>query len=306
MLLSDRAKLLATLYTTPMTDKPTRQSAWYLMIPALSILILVGVIPLVTVVNHSLHDIFTLPDKYWVGSEWYQGIVSSSRFWQSLGRSLLFSLIVLGIQIPLGILIALALPRRGALVPICLIITALPLLLPWNVIPGIWLSLINPDTGIVGKLIDNLGFTLDWKFNPVHTWVVIVLLDVWHWTSLVVILCYSSLTTIQLPYYQAAAIDCASRLQVFRYVQLPRLRSVLLMVLLLRFMDSFMIYTEAFRINAGGPQFATHFLAIDLAEEINAYNYGPAAARSVVYFLMVLGVAWAFKTALFASERRIR
>ena len=287
-----------------MNNKPTRHAAWYLMIPVLSILFVVGVVPLATVVNHSLHDIFTLPDKYWVGGEWYQEIISSARFWQSLGRSLLFSLIVLSIQIPLGILIALALPRRGPLVSLCLIITALPLLLPWNVIPGIWLSLINPDSGIVGKLMDSVGFSLDWKFNAMHTWIVIVALDVWHWTSLVVILCYSSLTTIQMPYYQAAAIDAASRFQVFRYVQLPRLRSVLLMVLLLRFMDSFMIYTEAFRINAGGPNFATHFLAIDLAEEITAYNYGPAAARSVVYFLMVLCVAWAFKTALFASERQ--
>lgn len=287
-----------------MSNKPTHQAAWYLMIPVLLILFVVGVIPLLTVFNHSLHDIFTLQDKYWVGSEWYQEIISSSRFWQSLGRSLLFSLIVLSIQIPLGILVALALPRRGPLVPLCLIITALPLLLPWNVIPGIWLTLINPDSGIIGKLMGSVGISLDWKFNAVHTWIVIVTLDVWHWTSLVVILCYSSLTTIPQPYYQAAAIDAASRFQVFRYVQLPRLRSVLLMILLLRFMDSFMIYTEAFRINAGGPNFATHFLAIDLAEEITAYNYGPAAARSVIYFLMVLSVAWAFKTAMFANERQ--
>jgi len=287
-----------------MTTKPIRQSAWFLMLPALSILFLVGVIPLVTVVNYSLHDIFTLPEKYWVGGEWYQEIISSSRFWHSLGRSTFFSLIVLSIQIPLGIFIALALPRRGVLVSVCLVITALPLLLPWNIIPGIWLSLINPETGIVGRLMQSAGIILDWKFNAVHTWIVIVMLDVWHWTSLVVILCYSSLSTIALPYYQAAAIDAASRLQVFRYIQFPRMRSVLLMVLLLRFMDSFMIYTEAFRINAGGPHFATHFLAIDLAEEINAFNYGPAAARSVVYFLMVLCVAWAFKTALFASEKQ--
>ncbi len=284
--------------------KPTWQSAWYLLIPTLMILLLVGVIPLMTVVNHSLHDIFTLPDKYWVGGEWYQTIVTSTRFWHSLARSLLFSIVILSIQIPLGILIALALPRQGYLVPICLIITALPLLVPWNVIPGIWLSLINTDYGIVGRALQIIGFDLNWKFNPVHTWAVIVIIDVWHWTSLVIILCYSSLTTIQLPYYQAAAIDGASRMQVFRYVQLPRMRSVLLMALLLRFMDSFMIYTEAFRINAGGPQNATHFLAIDLAEEIQAYNYGPAAARSVVYFLLVLSVAWAFKTALFSSDTR--
>jgi glycerol transport system permease protein len=69
---------------------------------------------------------------------------------------------------------------------------------------------------------------------------------------------------------------------------------VLLMAILLRFMDSFMIYTEAFPINAGGPNGATMFLAVDLGEEIKAFNYGPSAAQSVLYFLIVVTVAWTF------------
>ena len=63
-------------------------------------------------------------------------------------------------------------------------------------------------------------------------------------------------------------------------------------------MDSFMIYIEPFLINAGGPQNATMFLAMDLGEEIAAFNYGPSAARSVIYFLFVLTVAWLFKASL--------
>jgi glycerol transport system permease protein len=130
-----------------------------------------------------------------------------------------------------------------------------------------------------------------------HTWAVIIAMDVWHWTSLVVILCYSALTTIPASYYQAAAIDGAGPWQVFLFIQLPKLYHVLLMAILLRFMDSFMIYTEAFPINAGGPGGATMFLAVDLGEEIKAFNYGPSAARSVLYFLIVLTVAWTFTKA---------
>jgi glycerol transport system permease protein len=122
-------------------------------------------------------------------------------------------------------------------------------------------------------------------------------MDVWHWTALVTILCYSALTTIPTSHYQAAAIDRASPWQVFRFIQLPMLRHVLLMAVLLRFMDSFMIYTEVFPINAGGPGGATTFLAVDLGEDIKAFNYGPSAARSVIYFLIVLTVAWLFSRA---------
>jgi len=277
--------------------------AWWLTLPAITVLFFVGVIPLMTVVNYSFHDIFTLPDKHWIGFEWYADIIQSERFRNSFFRSLSFSFIVLAIEIPLGIAIALAMPRKGMGVSICLVVFALPLLVPWNMIPIMWLSMLNAETGVVAKLLALVGVTINWKMNPLHTWAVIVIMDVWHWTSLVAILCYSSLSTIPAPYYQAAAIDGAGRWQVFRFVQLPKMHGVLLMALLLRFMDSFMIYTEAFRINAGGPRNATMFLAIDLGEEIAAFNYGPSAARSIVYFLLVLTVAWVFKTALGTRDR---
>jgi glycerol transport system permease protein len=278
--------------------------AWWLVLPAVAVLCFVGVIPILTVVNYSLHDIFTMPDKYWVGFEWYSEIIRSDRFHNSLLRSLGFSAIVLCVQIPLGIAIALALPRKGFMVSVCLVVLALPLLVPWNMIPIMWLSLLNREVGLLGTILQStVGISLDWKFNPLHTWIVIVTMDTWHWTSLVVILCYSSLTTIPDAYYRAAAIDSASQWQVFRYIQLPSMKKVMLMIISLRFIDSFMIYTEAFRINAGGPRESTMFLAIDLGQDIAAFNYGPAAARSVIYFLLILTVAWAFNTALNSRDR---
>jgi glycerol transport system permease protein len=277
--------------------KDQNNSGWVFVLTAVLILGFVGLIPLITVINYSFFDIFILESRFWVGLEWYGGIISSGRFWASFGRSTLFSVLVLVIQIPLGIAIALCIPRRKFWVGIALAVVALPLLVPWNMIPSLWLSLLNPDTGILGRAMTYIGWSSDWKLSISLTWLVIIAMDVWHWTSLVVILCYSALTTIPPSYYQAAAIDGASPLQVFRHIQLPKLYHVLLMAILLRFMDSFMIYTEAFPINAGGPHNATMFLAVDLGEEIKAFNYGPSAARSVLYFLIVLSVAWMFTKA---------
>jgi glycerol transport system permease protein len=277
--------------------KDQNNSGWVFVLTAVLILGFVGLIPLITVINYSFFDIFILESRFWVGLEWYGGIISSGRFWASFGRSTLFSVLVLVIQIPLGIAIALCIPRRKFWIGIALTVVALPLLVPWNMIPSLWLSLLNPDTGILGRAMTYIGWSSDWKLSISLTWLVIIAMDVWHWTSLVVILCYSALTTIPPSYYQAAAIDGASPLQVFRHIQLPKLYHVLLMAILLRFMDSFMIYTEAFPINAGGPHNATMFLAVDLGEDIKAFNYGPSAARSVLYFLIVLSVAWMFTKA---------
>ena len=267
---------------------------WIFVLPATLVLGLIGLIPLITVINYSFFEIFILDARFWVGTDWYKEIVGSGRFWASFGRSTLFSILILTIQIPLGIAIALCFPRGKFWVGITLAVIALPLLVPWNMIPSLWLSLLNPETGILGRLLPNVGWPANWKLSVVQTWAVIIVMDVWHWTSLVVILCYSALTTIPAAHYQAAAIDSAGPWQVFRFIQLPKLYHVLLMAILLRFMDSFMIYTEAFLINAGGPNGATMFLAVDLGEEIKAFNYGPSAARSVLYFLIVVTVAWTF------------
>lgn len=278
--------------------KPTDNRAWLLVLPALAIVTFVGVLPLIAVTNYSFQDLFSLNNPFWVGVDWYRNIVTSDRFYGSLGRSLVFSAIVLSIQLPLGVWIALLLQRADRfIVSTVLVLITIPLVVPWNMIPIIWLNFINPGTGLAGRMLAWLGIGLDYKFNALHTWIVLVVMDTWHWLGLVVVLAFAGLSSIPSAYYQAAAIDGASQWHVFRFIQLPKMKTVLSMAVLLRFMDSFMIYVEAFRINAGGPNGATAFLSLDLGEEIQAFNYGPAAARSMVYFLIVMTVAWAFKAA---------
>ncbi len=172
--------------------KSANNEAWIFVLPALVLLGFVAVIPLIMVVNYSFHDIITLQSKVWIGFEWYKEIINSGRFWESLGRSLLFSAILLTIEIPLGIAIALSIPKKGVLVAICLVSMSLPLLVPWNMIAMIWHVFLET----VAASLSTIGIVFDWKLNAFHTWISIVLMDVWHWTSLVVLLCYSSLTTI--------------------------------------------------------------------------------------------------------------
>ena len=272
--------------------------AWLMVLPAVLLLAVVGVIPLLAVFNYSFFDIFTLADRFWIGLEWYAELAGGPDLYQALARSLAFMAIVLLVQFPLGIGIAMLLPRGTALTSFFLMVLAVPLVVPWNMIPIIWLNLINTEVGLLGQLLSALGVTLDYKFNAVHTWIFLVLVDTWHWVGLVAILAYSGLSSVPQSYLQAAAIDGASGWQVFRHIQLPKMRTVLMMALLLRIMDSLMIYTEAFAINAGGPDNASSFLSLELGEEIAAFNYGPAAARSVVYFLLVLLVAYLFQLSL--------
>ncbi|MDB3898975.1 sugar ABC transporter permease, partial [Gammaproteobacteria bacterium] len=258
-----------------------------------------AIIPLMTVVNYSVQDTFGGNEFFWVGTEWFQEVLASERFHNALLRTLLFSGLILAIEIPLGILIALAMPKRGWGVSVCLVLMALPLLIPWNVVGTIWQVFGRVDIGLLGHGFASLGIDYNYTQNNLDAWLTLILMDVWHWTSLVVLLCYSGLVSIPEVYYQAARIDGASRWAVFRFIQLPKIKRVLLIAVLLRFMDSFMIYTEPFVVTGGGPGNITSFLSIDLVQmAVGQFDLGPAAAMSLIYFLIILLICWVFYTVM--------
>jgi glycerol transport system permease protein len=250
-------------------------------------------------VNYSVQDTFGNNQFFWAGTDWYVQLLHSERFQQALGRQLLFSAIVLIVQIPLGVLIALCMPRKGWGVSVTLVLMALPLLIPWNVVGTIWQVFGRGDIGLLGYTLNALGIDYNYVNNVGDAWMTIIVMDVWHWTSLVALLAYAGLRSIPEAYYQAARIDGASRWSVFRLIQLPKMKHVLVIAVLLRFMDSFMIYTEPFVLTGGGPGNSTTFLSIDLVKlALGQFDLGPAAAMSIVYFLVILLLSWVFYTVM--------
>lgn len=280
-------------------DKPYNNKAWLFVIPVFLLVAISAIIPIMTVVNYSVQDTFGNNQFFWAGTEWFEDVLRSDRFWDALGRNVLFSSLILSIEIPLGIAIALAMPKRGPWVPVCLVLMALPLLIPWNVVGTIWQIFGRSDIGLLGYTLSSLGVNYNYTSNIFDAWVTIVIMDVWHWTSLVVLLCYAGLVSIPEAYYQAARIDGASRWSVFRFIQLPKMRGVLIIAFLLRFMDSFMIYTEPFVLTGGGPGNSTTFMSIDLVKQaIGQFDLGPAAAMSLIYQLIILLICYVFFTVM--------
>ena len=284
-------------------NKTWNNRAWFMVLPVLGLVAFSAVIPLMTVVNYSVQDTFGNNEFFWAGTDWFVQTLHSDRFWNSLGRNLLFSFIILAIEVPLGIFIALNMPKKGIGVPICLVLMALPLLIPWNVVGTIWQIFGRVDIGLLGHTLAALGIDYNYVRDPIDAWVTLIVMDVWHWTSLVVLLCYAGLVSIPAAYYQAAKIDGASRWSVFRYIELPKMKRVLLIAVLLRFMDSFMIYTEPFVVTGGGPGNSTTFLSIDLVKmAVGQFDLGPAAALSIIYFLIILLLSWVFYTVMTSSD----
>jgi glycerol transport system permease protein len=269
--------------------KTYNNRAWFLVLPVILCVAFSAILPLMTIVNYSVQDILSPSQSVFVGMEWFKQVMRDSDLHGALYRQLVFSLSVLAIQLPLGILIALTMPAQGWKASLSLVLIALPLLIPWNVVGTIWQIFGRGDIGLLGYSINSLGINYNYNGDSIDAWLTVMAMDIWHWTPLVVLLCYAGLRSIPDAYYQAARIDGASRIAVFRYIQLPKMRNVLMIAVLLRFMDSFMIYTEPFVLTGGGPGNATTFLSQYLTQKaVGQFDLGPAAAFSLIYFLIIL------------------
>ena len=276
--------------------------AWLFVVPVLCVVLFSSLVPMMTVLNYSVQDSMGQNNFFWNGAGWFQNLLDpttevGARFQGSLLRNLTFSFVVLAIEIPLGIGVSLCIPKRGWTVGATLVVIALPLLIPYNVVGTIWQLFARGDIGLMGAALRGAGVPFNVTEYASSAWFVIIVMDVWHWTSMIALLCYAGLKAIPDAFYQAARIDGASRWSVFRNIELPKLQKVLVIGMLLRFMGSFMIYTEPFTVTGGGPGESTSFLSIDLVKmALGQVDLGNAAAYSLVYNLITLTVCWVFFT----------
>ncbi len=287
-----------------MDNKREYQWAWLMVLPVVLVVAFSAIMPLMTVVNYSVQDIFGPNSRFFVGTEWFKEVLRDAELHGALIRQFIFSASVLLIQIPLGIALALCMPKKGAGVSFALVLLALPLLVPWNVVGTIWQVFARPDVGLAGVVINALGFDYNYTGDSLDAWLTVLVMDVWHWTSLVILLCYAGLQAIPDAFYQAARIDGASRWAVFRYIELPKLKGVLLIAVLLRFIFSFRIYAEPFVLTGGGPGNSTTFLSQSLTTmAVGQFDLGPAAAFSLIYFLIILLFSYVFYLTILNMDR---
>jgi len=291
-------------------DKPWNNKAWFFVLPVLALVLFSSIVPMMTVVNYSIQDSMGVNNFFWNGDAWFRDLLDPSteigaRFADALLRTFAFSAAALAVELPLGIAVALCLPRRGWTVGLSLVVIALPMLIPWNVVGTIWQIFSRADIGLFGAVLTGIGLDYNVTQDSVSAWVTIVVIDVWHWTPLVVLLSYAGLRAIPDAFYQAARIDGAGSWAVFLNIELPKLRKVLVIAVLLRFMQTFMIYTEPVVVTGGGPGSATTFLSIDLVKiAIGQVDVGSAAAMSLVYYLIILTACWIFFTIMTQLDRR--
>ncbi len=256
------------------------------ILPAIIILLIVTVYPLIYVFYLSLHrnmPIFEI--SKFVGLKNYLFLLKDERFWNALRNTLYFTGLSVAAELLLGLAIAVFLDRpfkgRGMIRAIVLI----PWAIPTVVSAKMWEWIYNPDFGILNYVF---GTNINWLGSPFWAINAAIFMDVWKTTPFAVLLFMAGLQVIPRELYQAAEVDGASSRQVLIHITLPLLKPIILVVLLFRTLDAFRVFDAIYVLTGGGPGNTTETLSIYAYKTLfQTLQFGYGSALSVIVFLCV-------------------
>jgi multiple sugar transport system permease protein len=263
------------------------------LIPTVLVFIIFGIVPVLFVIYNSFFRwaAFSIAGKQFVALGNYEEVVNSATHILSVGRTLLFVVGSLVVQMTLGLAIALLLNRefRGSGWVRTLLV--LPLTIPPISVGASWLLFLRQDTGLLAKILRVVGIDLQIGNNAIHAWFGIFLMDAWHWTPLVALILLAGLTSVPPSQIESARMDGANRWEIFRYIELPHLKTVGLVALLIRMMDLFRSFDDVWMLTSGGPGSDTMLLNLDIVRIVTQetrYGFGSALSLFALYLIIML------------------
>jgi len=292
---------------------PDRSSFWaaLFLAPALAVIAVVALYPLGYTLWLSFQQkIIKLPwlGSGWVGLDHYRELLSEPRFWRAFFNTWMFTIVSVALELVLGLLAALAIHRARLLTGLTRAALLLPWAIPEVVAAVMWLFLINPAFGLIPGFLRNLGFadnSLVFLAHPVTAWTVVIATDVWKNTPFMTLMLLAGLQVIPEDLYEAAALDGATGWQAFWRLTLPLLKPALLVALIFRTSQAFMVFGHIYTLTGGGPGNATESLAFLAYQAIlNDMRFGYGSAICILIFLSSFILALLYLRVLGLGEGR--
>lgn len=237
-----------------------------------------------------------------IGLDNYVNLLKEPRFFNAVKLTLYFTLIAVGVEVILGVLIALILNRDFRGKNLVKLILLLPMVATPVAIGLAWTLFYEPTIGLGNYGLKLLGLPpSQWLGSKMMVIPSLALVDIWEWTPMITLIVLAGLAGLPQESFEAAIVDGATRLQIIRYVTLPLLRPTILIALVLRSIDALKTFDIIYVMTTGGPGFASETLNIFAYNlSFNYFRFGAASAALVALFTLVLAcnlvVLWMRKT----------
>jgi len=278
----------------PRLSQNDRSFGWLMTAPGLLALLLIVLFPLLFTVFTSAFDYTLLHRKYdtFVGFDNYLGAISDEYFSASLLVTVQFVVAVVILEFVIGFTVALMLNAVTRFKDVYYLILLLPLLINPVVVALIWRMFLHPELGIVNYLLSLVYIgPVNWLGDVRIAFWTVVLVDIWHQVSFMIILLLAGLSALPREPYEAARMEGASTIQAFIYVTLPLMRPVIAVTLLIRLIFAVKTFDLVFIMTRGGPGTSTDLISYYIYRSaFFGLNIGQASAISVLLLIIVLSL----------------
>jgi multiple sugar transport system permease protein len=275
-----------------------RHARWLFPGPALLFVFALMVFPILYTVWTSLTgwDLGTGRPATFIGPGNYEKLLTDERFRNAIGRTFYFTALAVGLEVVLGVTIALVLNKEFRGRRIVSSVLLLPMMATPVAIAMVWLLMYEPTAGIVNFVLRSLHLpTPLWIAGTESVLPALALVDVWEWTPMIVLITLAGLASLPSEPFEAAAIDGASTLQTVRLITLPLLLPTIVVGTLLRLIDALKTFDIIYTMTGGGPGFSSETLNVySYQQAFQYFSFGYASSVLVVFFAIVLSISLVF------------
>jgi ABC-type sugar transport system permease subunit len=287
-----------------------RRLALCLILPALVLTMGLILVPLVTTMAYSVYNanLSRLDRATFIGLEQYTYFFTNSAFWQSIARTAYFTFISVGIELVLGIAIAMLIEQKRKLKGwrFLRIAILIPWAIPTIVTGAMWRWIYAADYGALNGLLYQLGLIdsyVPWLSDPMRAMNLVIVADVWHSVPFVVLIISAALVTLPGDLYEAASIDGASGWQRFTRITLPLLRPAILVVLVIRSVEAFRVFDIIYIMTRGGPVNGTMVISyLTYQKTFSDLKVGEGSALSFIVSAFTLILAFVYVRLLYTRN----
>jgi multiple sugar transport system permease protein len=280
-----------------------KYTGYLLLAPTLALLVFLSIIPFVYAIVLSLRHLnLKIPrlSGQFAGLDNFRYLMrEDGEFWHSMGITVLFLLVVVGLEFLLGFGLAMLLNREFRGKRILVSLAVVPMMIAPVAVGLMWRVALNYELGIVTYLIKSLGIPLKEALLGTSATALptLMAIDIWQWTPFVFLIMLAGLHSLPKEPYEAAQVDGASKWQIFRLITLPLLKPLIIITLLLRVIDAFKTFDQVYILTGGGPGNATDLVCMfAYRTNFRIWNLGYGASMVIVIFIIILIVTALFYT----------
>lgn len=277
----------------PGIQKRRPQRFFLFAVPALALMALVIIFPWAFTLVMSVMDFKIGGSVDYVGATNYTKLAADERFIEAVGRTIWFTVLSVVFPIGLGTIAAVVFHREFPWRGVLRTVFIMPMMATPVAVALVWTMMFHPQLGVLNYLLSVIGIPpFAWVYDPNTVIMTLVLVEVWHWTPLVMLIVLGGMAALPTDPYDSATIDGASDWQMFRYITFPLILPYIMVAVVIRSIDALKVFDTIFVITQGGPGTASETMNIFLyLQAFQFYNLGYSSAVVVVFFVIIIALS---------------